>query len=231
MSWYRRQLAEEQTFRCSSCGRIKRVKYIPTSNLCRSCAAKKRRTVPNVPVSIADNLVVTTVVERRLRKRAEKDIPRTRAEITAYKVERWFWALLILSAFSGLPFYSVWTLSLYIGVPILVHLVIKGILAKPLRERQEQVSLKTRELAEERKRKQEEEQLFYSSPEWAKLREQVIKEDGRVCAQCHGRIKNNSDVTVDHIRPRSKYPELGLRRENLRVLCRKCNSIKKDKDW
>jgi hypothetical protein len=99
------------------------------------------------------------VVQKRLRKKAEGDIPRPKAVITAYKVEQVFWALLVLSAFSTLPFYSWWTLSLYIGVPILIHLAIKGILAKPLRERQEQVNLRLCELAEERKKKIEEEQL------------------------------------------------------------------------
>ena len=169
MSWYRRQLAEGQTFRCSSCGRIKRVKYVPTSNLCRSCASKKRRIVPNEPVSITDNIVVTSMVEKRLHNRAEKDIPRPKVEIEAYKVERWFWVLLALSAFAILPALfneSVWlALSLYVGLPILVHLVIKGILANPLRERQEQVALRTHELAEERKKKQGRRAILCSMPQ------------------------------------------------------------------
>lgn len=263
ISWYVRSLAEGQTFRCASCGRIKRVKYVPTSNLCRSCAAKKaaeKRSVSNtlvaltstvkkttdkecivakipkaenVPVSIADSLVVTTVVQKRLRKRAEREIPRPKAEKTAHNIEVYFWGLLALLFYPvvlSLNWLGWFGLSLYVGTPILVHLVIKAILAKPRRERQEQVVLRTHELAEERRKRIEEEQLFYSSPEWAKLRGLVIKEEGRVCAHCHRHIKNDSDVTVDHIRPRSKYPDLALRRENLRVLCRKCNSVKKDKE-
>lgn len=239
MSWYRHQLAEGQTFRCSSCGRIKRVKYVPTSNLCRSCAAKKRHTVPNVPVSIADNLVVTTVVEKRLHKRAEKDIPRTRADRVGSEIQRWVFVFFFVSAFFVIPrLFSefsggMWLFALgwCLGLPAFIDfLVIEQILARPRRERQEQVALRTRELAEEREKRQEEGQLFYSSPEWAKLREWVIKEEGRVCAQCRRHIKNDSDVTIDHIRPRSKYPHLALRRENLRVLCRKCNSRKKDRE-
>jgi 5-methylcytosine-specific restriction endonuclease McrA len=31
-------------------------------------------------------------------------------------------------------------------------------------------------------------------------------------------------LTVDHIKPRSKYPALALVLSNLRVLCRRCNS-------
>ena len=148
MSWYRRPLAAGQTFRCASCGRIKRVKYVPTSKLCRRCAAKRRRNVPNVPVSLTENIVVTTVVEKRLRKKAEKDIPHIRAEIVARNIEQGFWVLLVLSAYAILPSFGWWALGLYVGVPIVVHLVIVGILANPRRERREQVELRIRELAQ-----------------------------------------------------------------------------------
>ena len=58
------------------------------------------------------------------------------------------------------------------------------------------------------------------------IRRQVIKQKGRVCAECGHRILKNNDITVDHIKPRSKYPELSLKIENLRVLCRSCNAKK-----
>ena len=184
-----------------------------------------------MPVSLTEKIVITTVVEKRLRKKAEKDIPPIRAEIVARNIEQGFWVLLALSAYVIIPSFGWLALGFYIGVPIVVHLIIIGILADPRRERREQVGLRVRELAEERKEKIEEAQSFYSSPEWAKLREQVIKEEGRVCAQCGRPIKDNNDVTVDHIRPRTKYPHLELSRENLRVLCRSCNSAKKDSEW
>ena len=229
-NWYLRPAAS-QTFKCSNCGRIRHLKSIPTSNLCRRCAAKQRRTSPNVPVSLGENLVVTTVVEKRLRKKAEKDIPRLRAEITARKVEISIWAVLVLSLYTGLPALGWWALGILIGIPIAVRLLINGILANPRRERKRQVKLRIQELAEERKRNIEEAKLFYSSPEWLKIREQVIKEEGRTCVQCGRLIKKANDVTVDHIRPRSKYPHLAFNRENLRVLCRRCNSQKKDREW
>ncbi|MFC2044153.1 HNH endonuclease [Chloroflexota bacterium] len=244
MSWYRRPLVEGQTFRCSNCGRKKRVKYIPTSNLCRSCAAKKRRTVPNVPVSIADNLVVTTVVEKRLRKTADSDIPKSQAEIIGDWLHRWgfifFWvsgyfvaraisdAVFPLEEFTALFWLVIF--AWFIGLPYIMMVIIDRILTEPRREREERKKSRIAELAEERKRRIEEEQLFYSSPEWVKMRELVIKKEGRVCAQCHKRISNNIDVTVDHILPRSKYLDLALKRENLRVLCRQCNSAKGDKE-
>ena len=108
--------------------------------------------------------------------------------------------------------------------------IIDRILAKPRRERAERISNRLVELAEERKKRQEEERLFYSSPEWRQIRTRVMKKYGKVCSECGLWIKNNLDVTVDHIQPRSKYPELALNIENLRVLCRSCNSQKGDRD-
>jgi len=60
---------------------------------------------------------------------------------------------------------------------------------------------------------------FYSSSEWAKIRYQVLKEQGRECVVC-GATKN---LTVDHIKPLRKYPELAKDITNLQVMCRLCN--------
>jgi len=109
--------------------------------------------------------------------------------------------------------------------------MVDWILAKPRQERAERIKLKIVGLAEERKRKIEEAEQFYSSPEWDMLRKQVIKQKGKVCAECGRRITQNSDITVDHIKPRSRYPELALKLENLRVLCRPCNSKKGSREF
>ena len=241
-NWYLRPAAS-QTFRCSNCGRIRHLKSIPTSDLCRSCAAKKRA-AQNIPVSIADNIVITAMVEKRLRKKAESDIPKSHTEIIGERLDRWGVLFFIISGyfiarvisnavfpleeFTALFWFViiVWCLCL----PYLMTVIINRVLAGPRRDREERIKSEILELAEERKKKIEEEQLFYASPEWSKLRDIVINEEGRVCAQCHRDIKNDYDVTVDHILPRSKYPDLALKRENLRVLCRRCNSIKKDKE-
>lgn len=258
--WFLRP-AKGQSFRCSSCGRKRYLKSIPTTDLCQSCAAKKRA-AQNIPVSITDKIVVTTNIAKRLGSQAKidaqaeafkaaSDIPKTEGEIIGEKLQlSWRWFLLSLA--TGFPVAGVvstaredsslfWLVLLAwgLGLPVLLSAIGEHLMAggnSPLRrevyDRQFTATTKARtvELAEERRRRQEEEETFYSSPEWAQLRALVIKEEGQVCAECHKRIKNDEDVTVDHIRPRSKYPDLALRRENLRVLCRSCNSAKSDKD-
>jgi len=47
-----------------------------------------------------------------------------------------------------------------------------------------------------------------------------------MCQECGRRIRNDYDLTVDHIKPRSKFPEFSLDNSNLQVLCRRCNSAK-----
>lgn len=72
---------------------------------------------------------------------------------------------------------------------------------------------------------------FLASREWLELRYQVLKKYGRVCMCCGARPEM---VHVDHIKPRSKFPELELCFENLQVLCPECNigkSNKDDTDW
>ena len=142
-----RELAGDRTFRCAECGRIKRVKYVPTSNLCRYCAgrkaAEKRRSVPNIPVSLADHLVVTKAVEKRLRKRAEADIPLSKAELTGERISRWgglvFWASAYFIAHAISPEFSglFWLVLLAwaFGGPLALFYVIDLILAKPKKER------------------------------------------------------------------------------------------------
>lgn len=68
---------------------------------------------------------------------------------------------------------------------------------------------------------------FYTSEQWRKLRYEVIRTRGRVC-QCCG--ASNTEIHVDHIKPRSKYPELALDAGNLQVLCRDCNMGKSNTD-
>lgn len=70
----------------------------------------------------------------------------------------------------------------------------------------------------------QEREQFYSSDAWRSLRESVTREESRCCDECGILIKNSEDVTVDHILPRNRHPELALRRDNLRVLCRSCNA-------
>lgn len=60
---------------------------------------------------------------------------------------------------------------------------------------------------------------------WNKLRKIVLDTFGRVCMKC----KSTKDITVDHIKPFSTYPELANNLDNMQVLCRSCNSSKSNK--
>lgn len=68
---------------------------------------------------------------------------------------------------------------------------------------------------------------FYSSPAWLSLRYETIKKHDRKCMVC---FRTNIELHVDHIKPRSKHPELSLVAENLQILCRECNLGKGNKD-
>lgn len=67
---------------------------------------------------------------------------------------------------------------------------------------------------------------FYTTNDWRTLRAKVIRRDGKVCQGCGIVIKSERDITVDHIKPRSRFPDLALEISNLQVLCRSCNSSK-----
>jgi len=172
-----RELAGDRKFRCAECGRVKRVKYVPISNLCRRCAARKaaekRRSVPNIPITLADNLVVTKAVERRLKKKAEGDMPPTRAEKLGDQISKWsilvFWASAYFVAHAIFPESSglFWWVLLgwAFGGPLALMHAIDLLLAKPRKERAEQITVRVIDLAETRKRVIEEALRFYSSPE------------------------------------------------------------------
>lgn len=67
---------------------------------------------------------------------------------------------------------------------------------------------------------------FYQSWEWKKLRFETIKRYGPVCMCCG----SDHYIVVDHIKPRTKYPDLALDPENLQILCNDCNMGKSNDD-
>lgn len=66
---------------------------------------------------------------------------------------------------------------------------------------------------------------FYGSWEWKKVRYKAIKRCGQRCLCCGWRPGDTKVgfLVVDHIKPKSKYPELCLEVTNLQVLCNDCN--------
>jgi 5-methylcytosine-specific restriction endonuclease McrA len=68
---------------------------------------------------------------------------------------------------------------------------------------------------------------FFGSEDWQKLRKIVLKTYGRTCMKCGHK---NTTMHVDHIKPRSKYPDLQFDFNNLQVLCAPCNIEKSNID-
>jgi len=76
---------------------------------------------------------------------------------------------------------------------------------------------------QQRWRRQEAAASFYDTAAWQNLRYRVLRTQGGCCQCCGVRGNGANPLQVDHIKPRSKYPELELEIENLQVLCRDCN--------
>ncbi|MBY6095369.1 HNH endonuclease [Ferrimonas balearica] len=64
---------------------------------------------------------------------------------------------------------------------------------------------------------------FYRSQAWLTLRAQAFIHFGNHCACCGAKAGPDVALQVDHIKPRSLYPELALELDNLQILCRDCN--------
>jgi hypothetical protein len=63
---------------------------------------------------------------------------------------------------------------------------------------------------------------FYASKEWRRLRVWALSKYGYICMSCG----STKDIQVDHIKPRSLYPRLKLKKWNLQILCGSCNKKK-----
>lgn len=64
----------------------------------------------------------------------------------------------------------------------------------------------------------------YSPAEWAEARRDTFATHGRVCWRCAGYA-----AQVDHVKPKSLFPELALVRSNLRPICWPCNRAKNNR--
>jgi HNH endonuclease len=71
---------------------------------------------------------------------------------------------------------------------------------------------------------------FYETPAWRKARYEALrKNDGR-CELCGASKHDGAVLHVDHIKPRSRFPDLALVLSNLQVLCDNCNLGKSNTD-
>jgi 5-methylcytosine-specific restriction endonuclease McrA len=70
---------------------------------------------------------------------------------------------------------------------------------------------------------------FYKSRAWYMVRYKVLTDNKATC-NCCGDSGRSVSLHVDHIKPRSKYPELELEQDNLQVLCEACNMGKSNVD-
>ena len=71
---------------------------------------------------------------------------------------------------------------------------------------------------------------FYTGDQWLKVRYRALKSSNGRCQCCGARPTKKKPLHVDHIKPRSKFPELALNVENLQVLCEDCNLGKSNLD-
>lgn len=75
---------------------------------------------------------------------------------------------------------------------------------------------------------------FYSSWEWKRVRYEALKKYGAKCMLCGATAEDGAKICVDHIKPRSRFPELQFDVNNLQVLCNDCNMGKgawDETDW
>jgi 5-methylcytosine-specific restriction endonuclease McrA len=76
--------------------------------------------------------------------------------------------------------------------------------------------------------------VFYASREWRRVRLKALEIHGSRCLCCGASPETGSVLHVDHVRPRSRYPDLSLDIDNLQVLCEACNigkGAEGEQDW
>lgn len=71
---------------------------------------------------------------------------------------------------------------------------------------------------------------FYQSKAWATVRYAALMKHGARCQCCGATAADGASMHVDHIKPRSKFPDLALELSNLQVLCGLCNTAKSNID-
>ena len=226
---------------CDACGKSGHDWAFRYQGLCSRCyrrwrrekaVALKRLRPPNENVPVGEGVVVTRNVKKRLESNAQTEVPFSRSHRFWDGLS---WLVLLLGPMVPILYYLLglrlpvdgWILL--VGWCILI-LALIGITehfsGRENRKRWAKLLAHVTKLAVERQQRIAEMEEFYASAEWKVLRKAVIRKQGRTCKMCGKRRLTDADLAVDHVLPRSKYPELALERENLQVLCKSCNSSK-----
>lgn len=66
---------------------------------------------------------------------------------------------------------------------------------------------------------------FYRSLSWQRLRHEAIRRAHGTCYCCNRAEHEGATLHVEHIKPRSRYPELSGDILNLRVVCADCGCL------
>ncbi len=163
-------------------------------------------------------------LERNTRQQADARVPMTARD----RIGNALLALVPLSLFGGVILTDESPLFVLLGF---IVAIVAGSIAAQLREPREAAvsslaAASLRNSVSSVDRQQQEYEQFYLTADWRNVRRQIIERDGNVCKRCKLQIRDPNELTVDHIKQRSKYPELALDLSNLQVLCRRCNSSK-----
>jgi hypothetical protein len=67
---------------------------------------------------------------------------------------------------------------------------------------------------------------FLDTNEWLELRYTIMERDGFRCTLCGRDASDGVKLQVDHVKPRSLYPELEKDPANCRTACSDCNQGK-----
>jgi hypothetical protein len=185
-----RHLPKDEKYLCRECNKSGYGNYFVSVSLCKKCAAKRRRRIPAHTIQLSEKLAVTNYVEKRLRKSAEAETPKTLgyhvASCTQIGTMVVMGLLGIGYATSDLPKPNNEAINVLLGLIWFFLAVYSGVFLQnlpfsPVTKRKERVELRTLELARERARQLQERHMFYSSPEWQLLRDRVIQEEGKCC--------------------------------------------------
>lgn len=214
-------------YTCRECHKTKRGNYFISPTLCKKCASKRRVKKDNTPIRFNDitnntEYLITPASLERISKRAEKEVEYGVLDFIAVIITIIQYVLIVtyLNEISKL----IGIFSLFIlFMPYGLYLILKI-------PRRKKIEKHIGYLIDKRKMDYEDRAKLYSSPEWKILRKQIINSSANICSNCGKRINVPNDLTVDHIKPRSKYPNLSYDINNLTILCRSCNSMKGNRE-